>query len=288
MDDAGDVSAGLVVGRDAVVLLDSGGAGVVGGQSEGQLVVVAGEEGIEVGGAAADVLVGLEAVGDTKLGGGGGHELHEAAGSGGADGAGVAVALGLDQAGEQIHVEVVLAAGAGEHLAEVFGGELGVGGGLGRRRDGGEVYGRGRRIGDGLEGGDLAGGEFDVVVLAGAEVEADVAFDLGVVVAAHDEAVAQGDELGCLGGWRQNRKRSRNEDEIDADASHATYHHDESPEYFFRPQLWHFLANIQYYTCHIPSPAKTAPHRGQENPENSAHAMINQIPQRKAAIMAGT
>ena len=61
-DDAGDVSAGLGVGRDAVVAVDGGGAGVVGGEREGDVVVVAGEELVEIGGAAGDVLVGREGV----------------------------------------------------------------------------------------------------------------------------------------------------------------------------------------------------------------------------------
>ena len=55
-DDAGDVGAGFGVGRDAVVAVDGGGAGVVGGDGEGDVVVVAGEELVEIGGAAADVL----------------------------------------------------------------------------------------------------------------------------------------------------------------------------------------------------------------------------------------
>jgi hypothetical protein len=101
-------------------------------------------------------------------------------------------------------------------------------------------------------------------------------------------AIAQGDALVGVGGLGQHRERSHNEDNVDAYASHATYQHDESPEYFFKPQLWHFLENIQYFTCHIPSPAKAAPQRGQENPENSPHTMINQIIQITAAIMAGT
>ena len=61
-DDAGDVGAGFGVGRDAVVAVDGGGAGVVGGDCEGDVVVVAGEELVEIGGAAADVLFGHEGV----------------------------------------------------------------------------------------------------------------------------------------------------------------------------------------------------------------------------------
>jgi hypothetical protein len=61
-DDAGDVGAGLGVGRDAVVAVDGGGAGVVGGEGEGDVVAIAGEELVEIGRAAADVLLGREGV----------------------------------------------------------------------------------------------------------------------------------------------------------------------------------------------------------------------------------
>ena len=65
-DDAGDVGAGFAEGWDAVVLVDGAGAGVVGGEREGEVVLVALEERVEVGGAAVDVLAGLEAVGDAE------------------------------------------------------------------------------------------------------------------------------------------------------------------------------------------------------------------------------
>ena len=66
-DDAGDVGAGFGEGRDAVIAVDRGGAGVVGGYGEswGIFVVVsigASEELVEVGGAAGDVFVRREAV----------------------------------------------------------------------------------------------------------------------------------------------------------------------------------------------------------------------------------
>ena len=64
---------------------------------------------------------------DAKIVGGGGHQLHESAGAGAADGVGVAAALGFDDAGEQIDVEIVFLAGAGQHFAEVGLAELGVG-----------------------------------------------------------------------------------------------------------------------------------------------------------------
>jgi len=188
--DAGDVSAGLAVGGNAVVAVDGGGASVVGGESEGEIVVVSGEELVEVGGAAGDVLVGMEGVVDAELLGGAGHELHEAAGSGAGDGVGVASAFGFDDAGEELDVDVVLRSGLGEEVVDVGG------------RGGGD--GRGLRgIGEGLDSRDGSGGEVDEVGdLIGrlgrieGEKEANVATVDGYAASAVvGEAVAQGDSL---------------------------------------------------------------------------------------------
>jgi len=121
VDDARYVDAGFVVGRDAAVPIDGSRARVVGGESDGDVVVVAHEELVEIGGAATNVFVGTEAIVDALFGGGFRHELHEAAGAGAADGVGVAVAFGFDDAGQQVFVEVVLLSGLGEHLVEVGG-----------------------------------------------------------------------------------------------------------------------------------------------------------------------
>jgi hypothetical protein len=61
--------------------------------------------------------------------------------------------------------------------------------------------------------GDLFGREFDVVVLAGGEIEADAALDLRVMVAAHLEAVAQGDALACA---RRRSQRQADENVVSA------------------------------------------------------------------------
>ena len=130
VDDAGHVGAGLVIRRDAVILVNCGGTGVVGSEGEGDVVVITAEQFVEIGGAAADVLVGSEAVVYAEVGGGAWHELHETACTSMADGVSVAVALGFDDAGEEVGVYVVLFAGLVEHLAEVGLGELRVGSSL--------------------------------------------------------------------------------------------------------------------------------------------------------------
>ena len=114
-DDAGDVGAGFGEGRDAVVAVDGSWAGVVGGDGEADVVVVAGEELVEVGGAAGDVLLGREGVVDAEDGRGGGHQLHEALRAGAGDGAGVAVRFGMDDGGEQVGVDVVQVSSTVKH-----------------------------------------------------------------------------------------------------------------------------------------------------------------------------
>ena len=99
--------------------VDSRRAGVVGGQSQGDVVVIADQELVEIGRAPANILVWLETVVDTLFGGRFGHELHEAAGAGAADRMAVAVAFGFYDAGKQVGVEVVLLPGFGEHFMQV-------------------------------------------------------------------------------------------------------------------------------------------------------------------------
>jgi hypothetical protein len=196
VDDAGDVGAGFAIGRDAVVAVNGVGAGVVGGESEGEVVVVAGEELVKIGGSALEVLGGLEAVLDTELVGCAGHQLHESLGSGAGDGAGLATAFSFDDGGEEIFIDVVVGAGGGEELGEVGGSERGVGGeGIGRG-----IGGDGWRGGQDFYGGDGFGGEIDVIGVAGLEVGAEMTLDEGVVVADEVKAVGEPEAFRGAGG----------------------------------------------------------------------------------------
>ena len=105
-------------------------------ESERDVVVVAGEELVEVGGAPGDVLVGAEGVVDTEGGGGSGHELHEAAGSGAGDGQGLSAGFGVDDGQEEVEVDVVLGSGVGEEVMDAGCGG-GFDGGCCRREGGG-------------------------------------------------------------------------------------------------------------------------------------------------------
>ena len=82
-----------------MVAIDCERACVVRGEGEGHVVVVAGEERVEIGGASADILLWLKAVCNAEFIGGPGHELHESACAGATDGAGVAAAFRFDYAG---------------------------------------------------------------------------------------------------------------------------------------------------------------------------------------------
>lgn len=104
-----------------MVPINRGGSGVVGREGQSEIFVIAGEQCIEICRAAADVLIGCVGIVDAELSGGGGHELHESLGSGTATGAGVASAFSVHDAGEQIDIEVVVRAGAGEYLGKIAG-----------------------------------------------------------------------------------------------------------------------------------------------------------------------
>lgn len=187
MDDARDVGVSFGVWRNAVVASDRVRAGVIGGQRHCEIIVIAGEERVEVSGPAAHILIWLKTVIDAEACSGRGHKLHQALGSGMADGAGVAVTFGLDNAGEQVDVKVMRGSGTSEHFAQIGGGKPGVGlwsGGRQRSRTR-------RRFRQLIEGGDFIGSEFDVVVFSGAEINANTARHLRVMVAAKGESVAE-------------------------------------------------------------------------------------------------
>ena len=108
----------LTIGWDSVPAIDCSGASVVGGESKREVVVVALKEGVEVGGSTIDVLIRDEGVGDSELGCGSRHELHQALSTGAADGARVTAALCADHAGEQIGVEVMCGSCMSEELMD--------------------------------------------------------------------------------------------------------------------------------------------------------------------------
>ena len=87
---------------------------VVGGQRELHVVMVASEHLVKVCSAAADVLLGLESIGDAQRGRGTGHQLHQALRASVRCGADLAVALRFDHTPEQIGVDVVCGACFGE------------------------------------------------------------------------------------------------------------------------------------------------------------------------------
>jgi hypothetical protein len=60
-----------------------------------------------------------------------------------------------------------------------------------------------RRVRRRLHSGDLLGHKLDEIVLAWAEIKPHAALNFSVVVAAHFESVAQGDEFARLRGWGQ-------------------------------------------------------------------------------------
>ena len=208
VDDAGDIEARFAVRRDAVPAIDSGGAGVVGGEREGEIVVVALEQAVEVGGSAVYVLAGREGVGYSELGGSARHELHEALGSGAAYGVGVVAALFADNGGEQVGVEVVLRSGGGYKLMQLGFGQfffvLLLGGSGGWSSDGYR-----------LAGYYLTGVYFYEACGSCVEVEADLCCIFGgsAVVADEVESVGKRDVLGGSRGQGRGGKQGEGGDD---------------------------------------------------------------------------
>ena len=90
---------------------------------------LAGEQVVEVGGSAVDVLVGTERILDAERGRGRGHELHQAASSNARDGIRVTSGLSVDQRGEEVGVDVMCCSCLGEQAANA---RVGSGGSLWR------------------------------------------------------------------------------------------------------------------------------------------------------------
>ena len=113
MDHSRNIGLGLVVRRDAMILVNSGRASVVGRQRQRQIVVISGKQRVQIGCSGAHILVGLVAVCNAEVAAGCRHQLHEPTGSGPAFSAGISATLGLHNAGQQVHIKIVLMARPG-------------------------------------------------------------------------------------------------------------------------------------------------------------------------------
>ena len=109
----------FVIRRNAVIFVHCRRSRVVGGQSQRKVVVIPGQQRIEISRAAAHILARLETVLHAQVGRPSPASVASAARAGAAHGAGIAIALGLHHAGQQIHIEVVRLAGLGQHLVEI-------------------------------------------------------------------------------------------------------------------------------------------------------------------------
>lgn len=119
-DDASDVSAGLLIGGDAVVLLNSVWASVVRGESLLSVTIVLNKKLAEVSGTPLNVLSGIEAVTDPEFIGGLRHELHQALGTFLRDSVGVESALVMNYGVQEIGID----AGGLAGLSNVLGNRL--------------------------------------------------------------------------------------------------------------------------------------------------------------------
>ena len=92
---------------------------VISGQRQRQVVVIASQQGIEITRAARDILVRPQAVAYAQLRRGLRHQLHEPLRAFPAHRRRVAAALCSHDAGQQIHVQVVLCSGARKQLVKL-------------------------------------------------------------------------------------------------------------------------------------------------------------------------
>jgi len=205
VDHAGYVSAGFAIGRNTVIAIDGRGAGVVSRQRQRHVVAIAREQSIQISRAACDVLRGLKAVCDSEAARGGRHQLHEPLGARMADRACVSAAFGLDDAGQQVHVEVVIFACAREDLGEIGLTQLLIERLLRSRSRSG--LNRRWRSGELLDSSDGFRGKFDVVVFAGVEEETNPGPRRRMVVAVDRETVGKRNALGAVQRGREEKKR---------------------------------------------------------------------------------
>ena len=89
-------------------VFDPARAGVVGGQAESHVAVVAVEQGAQVPGATGDIFERIERVGHPEFPGSGRHELHQAQGALGGHGFGVEVRFRLDHRLDEQWIDPVL------------------------------------------------------------------------------------------------------------------------------------------------------------------------------------
>ena len=102
-------------------VLDPARAGVVGGQAEGHVAVVAVEQGAQVPGATGEV---FERVGHPKFPGGGRHELHQAQGTLGGHGFGIEVGFRLDHRLDEQWIDPVFGGNRLDGVLQRIGGRV--------------------------------------------------------------------------------------------------------------------------------------------------------------------
>jgi hypothetical protein len=181
-------------------LLDALRAGVVGGQGFDQVEVVALEQFAEVAGSGFDVGLRVKGIVHAQLGGGLGHELHQSLRAFGREGADVEAAFGADDAGDQVGIELVGAAGGFYGCGQVEGMSRGggFGGGVVGCDFGGRVFGKWsvRHV---FEVVDLGGGDVDEAGWIVVDVEAGGGADGFAALVEDGESVAQDGGIGGVG-----------------------------------------------------------------------------------------
>ena len=99
---------------------------VIRGKRQHKIVVIPGQQPVQIGRPAANILIRRKAVGHPKLVRRPGHQLHQPLRSRSAGRADIAAALRLDDARQQVFVHVSLGSGLGQKLVQITGSQFGL------------------------------------------------------------------------------------------------------------------------------------------------------------------
>ncbi len=147
-EDAADVGTRFCEGRNAVVLGDSVGAGVVSGKSKRQILPVFFQQLFQVSRAGIHILRGIEGVSDIKSRSRIRHELHQSAGAFAGNGARIEIGLRNDETGDEVFVHAVFLRGGADQIR--------------KGRSGRSFAGEEWKVVFGFDGDDFFGADCDV------------------------------------------------------------------------------------------------------------------------------
>src|SRR5579875_2134028 len=120
MNDSRHIKSGFPVGRNPMPVVYRRGASVISGQGECQVIVILFQQSVEIRGPTVDILVRCKTVTYAERRGRFWHKLHQAPRAGTADCMQISTAFCMDDAGQQVYIQVMLFSRAGQNLMHIF------------------------------------------------------------------------------------------------------------------------------------------------------------------------